>query len=34
MTACAKRTYEPYVARMGKPPAPMLADYDILARGG
>lgn len=28
IAACADAAYRPYVARLGKPPAPMIADYD------
>lgn len=31
---CVHSAYEPYVARMGRQPAPMLADYLQLARDG
>lgn len=32
--ACARDAYEPYVARIGKPPAPMVADFEALVRKG
>jgi GNAT superfamily N-acetyltransferase len=31
MKRCAEAAFRPYIARIGKPPAPMLADYDSLA---
>ena len=32
--ACVKAAFGPYVARIGKPPAPMLADYAALIGAG
>ena len=32
--ACVKAAFEPYVDRIGKPPAPMLSDYAALAAEG
>lgn len=32
--ACVKAAFEPYVERIGKPPAPMLSDYAALAAEG
>jgi ribosomal protein S18 acetylase RimI-like enzyme len=32
--ACIDAAYGPYVARLGRPPAPMLADYGALVAGG
>ncbi|GAA4343626.1 hypothetical protein GCM10023165_26220 [Variovorax defluvii] len=32
--ACVATAFEPYVARIGKPPAPMLLDYAALAAEG
>lgn len=32
--ACVNAAFEPYVERIGKPPAPMLADYAALAAEG
>ena len=32
VTACVVAAYQHYVARIGKPPGPMLADYDEVLR--
>jgi len=32
--ACVNAAFEPYVERIGKPPAPMLSDYAALAAEG
>jgi N-acetylglutamate synthase-like GNAT family acetyltransferase len=32
MEACVRSAYEHYIARMGKPPGPMLADYAEIVR--
>lgn len=32
MAACVTEAYQHYVGRMGKPPGPMLADYDAIVR--
>ena len=32
--AIAAAAYQPYVARIGRPPAPMTADYDQAVRSG
>jgi ribosomal protein S18 acetylase RimI-like enzyme len=34
IVACVQAAYEHYIARMGKPPAPMLADYGALIAQG
>ncbi len=34
IVACVRAAYEIYVPRIGKPPAPMLADYTGLIRSG
>jgi GNAT superfamily N-acetyltransferase len=34
VTACVKAAYAPYIERIGRPPAPMRADYaELIARG-
>ena len=32
--ACVDAAFEPYIERIGKPPAPMLADYPVLIAAG
>ena len=32
--ACVRAAYEPHAVRLGRPPAPMLADYATLIRDG
>lgn len=32
--ACAERAYSPYIAAIGRPPAPMAADYRALIAAG
>lgn len=34
LCAIAAAAYQPYVARIGRPPAPMTADYDQAVRSG
>lgn len=34
IAACVRAAYSKYVPRIGKPPAPMLADYAALVAGG
>ncbi|MEM6461050.1 MAG: GNAT family N-acetyltransferase [Pseudomonadota bacterium] len=34
LVACAERAYAPYVERIGRKPAPMIADFDALIRAG
>lgn len=34
VVACVDAAFQPYVARIGKPPSPMLADYPTLVGGG
>ena len=34
LRAIAAAAYQPYVARIGRPPAPMTADYDQAVRSG
>ena len=34
ITACASLAYTPYIARMGRKPAPMVADFGALIRAG
>lgn len=32
IATCVSAAYQPYIARMGKPPGPMLQDYDEVVR--